>query len=212
MSFVQADPIRSPARAQDLILRHRVKGYRAGQLESRYPDLDIEEDILYAYGFLPRRVWQLLQPRKTTGLGALDKRVLEAVKQFGETHPRELQTHLGRRRVLQRLGWLLRGNHPDAGAIASPGLLRIARRDRGIRIYELARPHDLSLTSDERLRKLILIIAGILAPVPEKKSSIDGYPLSSLGQSSRRVGDIASNRRTGKAIRRRHCLCLAGGG
>lgn len=30
MAFVQADPIRAPARAQDLILRHRVKGYRAG--------------------------------------------------------------------------------------------------------------------------------------------------------------------------------------
>ena len=28
MGFVQADPIRAPARAQDLVLRHRVKGYR----------------------------------------------------------------------------------------------------------------------------------------------------------------------------------------
>ncbi|MGA9801372.1 MAG: crosslink repair DNA glycosylase YcaQ family protein [Terriglobales bacterium] len=33
MGFVQADPIRAPARAQDLILRHRVNGYRAGDLE-----------------------------------------------------------------------------------------------------------------------------------------------------------------------------------
>ena len=33
MSFVQADPIRAPARAQDLTLRHRVKDYRAGDLE-----------------------------------------------------------------------------------------------------------------------------------------------------------------------------------
>ena len=31
--FVQADPIRAPSRAQDLILRHRVKNYRAGDLE-----------------------------------------------------------------------------------------------------------------------------------------------------------------------------------
>jgi uncharacterized protein YcaQ len=30
LGFVQADPIRAPARAQDLILRHRVTGYRAG--------------------------------------------------------------------------------------------------------------------------------------------------------------------------------------
>jgi uncharacterized protein YcaQ len=35
LGFVQADPIRSPARAQDLILRHRVKDYFAGDLERR---------------------------------------------------------------------------------------------------------------------------------------------------------------------------------
>ena len=38
MGFVQADPIRAPARAQDLTLRHRVKDYRAGDLERRYVD------------------------------------------------------------------------------------------------------------------------------------------------------------------------------
>ena len=36
LGFVQADPIRAPARAQDLTLRHRVKDYRAGDLERRY--------------------------------------------------------------------------------------------------------------------------------------------------------------------------------
>ena len=47
LGFVQADPIRAPARAQDLILRHRVKGYRAGDLERRYPAMAMEEDVLY---------------------------------------------------------------------------------------------------------------------------------------------------------------------
>jgi uncharacterized protein YcaQ len=41
MGFVQADPIRSPARAQDLILRHRVKDYIATDLDRRYRSLDI---------------------------------------------------------------------------------------------------------------------------------------------------------------------------
>ena len=36
LGFVQADPIRAPARAQDLILRHRVKNYHAGDLERLY--------------------------------------------------------------------------------------------------------------------------------------------------------------------------------
>ena len=46
LGFVQADPIRAPARAQDLTLRHRVKDYRAGDLERRYAQLPIEEDCL----------------------------------------------------------------------------------------------------------------------------------------------------------------------
>ena len=63
MGFVQADPIRAPARAQDLTLRHRVKGYRAGDLERRYAELDVEEDFFVNYGFLPRAVQKLMHPR-----------------------------------------------------------------------------------------------------------------------------------------------------
>src|SRR6185295_16816922 len=33
LGFVQADPIRAPARAQDLTLRHRVTGYWVGDFE-----------------------------------------------------------------------------------------------------------------------------------------------------------------------------------
>ena len=60
LGFVQADPIRAPARAQDLILRHRVKGYRAGDLAHRYAKLDIEEGCFVNYGFLPRATQQTL--------------------------------------------------------------------------------------------------------------------------------------------------------
>src|SRR4026208_780988 len=77
LGFLPADPIRSPARAQDLILRHRVRDYGAGDLERRYASLDIEEDVLYAYGFLPRSVWQLLHPRNLGGMSKFQKRVLE---------------------------------------------------------------------------------------------------------------------------------------
>lgn len=51
LKFVQADPIRAPARAQDLTLRHRVKGYRVGDLERRYATLDVEEEFFVNYGF-----------------------------------------------------------------------------------------------------------------------------------------------------------------
>jgi uncharacterized protein len=168
LGFVQADPIRSPARAQDLILRHRVDGYREGQLEDRYPDLEIEEDVLYAYGFVPRSVWQLLQPRATSGLGVLERKVLEAVRELGETHPRELQTRLGKRRVVNAWGGYSAATTETLERLRHRGLLRIARRERGIRIYEPARSHDASITPEDRLRKLILRVASILAPSPEK--------------------------------------------
>src|SRR5580704_7760283 len=63
LGFVQADPIRAPARAQDLTLRHRVTGYRAGDLERRYASLGIEEDTFINYGFVSRRVFALMHPR-----------------------------------------------------------------------------------------------------------------------------------------------------
>src|ERR1041384_3524856 len=63
LGFLQADPIRAPARAQDLTLRHRVIDYRAGDLERRYAKLPIEEDFFINYGFVPREVHALMHPR-----------------------------------------------------------------------------------------------------------------------------------------------------
>src|ERR1700674_4824842 len=63
LGFVQADPIRAPARAQDLTLRHRVKGYRAGDLERRFAKLGVEEDFFVVYGFVTRPIQKLMHPR-----------------------------------------------------------------------------------------------------------------------------------------------------
>src|SRR5438067_12914446 len=63
LGFVQADPIRAPARAQDLTLRHRVKNYHAGDLERGYARAGIEEDFFVNYGFLPRENYLLTHPR-----------------------------------------------------------------------------------------------------------------------------------------------------
>ena len=167
LGFVQADPIRSPARAQDLILRHRVKGYRAGDLERRYASLDIEEDVLYAYGFLPRAVWQVLHPRTTKGLSKLEKKVLQTVHEFGRMHPRELEAHLGSGRVINAWGGYSKATTHALEHLHYRGLIRVAGRENGIRVYEPAPPREPSAPA-ERLRTLILVIADILAPVPEK--------------------------------------------
>src|SRR5438477_995648 len=70
LGFVQADPIRAPARAQDLILRHRVKDYHAGDLERLYPRLGLEEDFFIVYGFLTRPIQALMHPRANAGVPA----------------------------------------------------------------------------------------------------------------------------------------------
>src|SRR5262245_27394150 len=142
LGFIQADPIRSPARAQDLILRHRVKTYCAGDLERRYASLDIEEDILYAYGFLSREVWQLLPPRDTWRMSKLEKRVLETVCKFGVMHPGELEEHFGKARVVNAWGGYSKATTQALEHLHYRGLLRIARRENGVRLYESVRSRD----------------------------------------------------------------------
>ncbi len=134
LGFVQADPIRSPARAQDLILRHRVRGYCAGDLERRYASLDIEEDVLYAYGFLPRTIWQLLHPRNLGGMPKFEKRVFEVVREFGAMHPKELEKHFGNARAVNAWGGYSKATTHALDHLHYRGLLRIARREKGIRI------------------------------------------------------------------------------
>src|SRR3982750_4032607 len=73
MGFVQADPIRAPARAQDLILRHRVKHYRDGDLERCYAKLDIEEDALINYGFVHRDLQKLMHPRRVAKVSRVER-------------------------------------------------------------------------------------------------------------------------------------------
>src|SRR5215208_322795 len=94
LGFVQADPIRAPARAQDLTLRHRVNGYRAGDLERRYSQLDVEEDVFVNYGFLPRADWLRMHPRAPAWDATTKRRVgaiVEFIRERGTAHPRDVE-------------------------------------------------------------------------------------------------------------------------
>lgn len=177
LGFVQADPIRSPAAAQDLILRHRVKGYRAGDLEAHYSSLGLEEDVLYAYGFLPRHIWQSLHPRTATPLPEFDQKVLAMVRSSGPVHPRELEAHFGRARVINAWGGQSRATKCALERLHYRGLLRIAQRQDGTRIYAPAPPLSEQIPPRERFRRLILVIANILAPVSEKTLQAIAAPL-----------------------------------
>ncbi len=167
IGFIQADPIRSPARAQDLILRPRVTNYRVGDLDRNYRALKLEEDYLYAYGFMPSKTWQLLHPRDQRTLTNAEQRVLDLVSQRKHLHPRELDRHLGKNvevnawggysksttRILQRLHYL--------------GLIRIAGRENGIKIYQRSAVMHEPIDPSERLERLVMLIASIMGPLPE---------------------------------------------
>jgi uncharacterized protein len=163
LGFVQADPIRAPARAQDLILRHRARGYRAGDLERRYASLGLDEDILYAYGFLPRSVARLLHPRKARRLTALERRVLAVVRKSGRAHPAELEAQLGGGRVVNAWGGISKATTTALERLHHGGYLRVADRQRGVRLYEAATPVA-PKPPRRRLEALVLTVARILAP------------------------------------------------
>ncbi|MCL2429638.1 MAG: winged helix DNA-binding domain-containing protein, partial [Alphaproteobacteria bacterium] len=175
MGFVQADPIRAPARAQDLILRHRVADYRNGDVHRHFARLKLEEDFLYAYGVLPHETWQLLHPRhdresrdgrhRPTGLAA---DVLAFVRQRGETHPRDLAEHYGRERALNGWGSFSAATTRALQSLHYYGLLRVAHRRGGIRIYAPAETQAEPLSPDERRRRVVLLLMRILAPLPER--------------------------------------------
>jgi uncharacterized protein len=168
LGFVQADPIRSPARAQDLILRHRVRNYSVGDLETRYPSLDIEEDLLYAYGFMPQSTWQLLHPRSQAALTQDEQRVLQIVSAHNQLHPRELEAYLGREREINAWGGYSKSTTHILQRLHYRGLLRIARRENGIRLYQPTTVQPEPADPDRRVHNLILLVTKILAPIPHR--------------------------------------------
>jgi len=193
LGFIQADPIRAPARAQDLILRHRVKAYRAGDLERRYATLDIEEDVLYAYGFVHRSVWQLLHPRNTRDMSKLERRVLDVVREFGAMHPKELEKHFGNARVINAWGGYSKATTHALDHLHYRGLLRIARREKGIRIYEALPQSVVSISPEERLRRLVMVVATILAPVPERSLLANTARYRNLGDIRATLRDLRNS-------------------
>jgi uncharacterized protein len=167
LGFVQADPIRSPARAQDLILRQRVTDYRVDDLDRGYRSLKLEEDILYAYGFMPVATWQLLHPRGQRPLTSTEQRVLELVSRSKRLHPRELEASLGKDRETNAWGGYSKSTTRILEKLHYLGLIRISGRDKGVKLYQGAAFQHQPIDPEERLRRLALLITRILAPVPQ---------------------------------------------
>ena len=182
MGFVQADPIRAPARAQDLTLRHRVRDYRAGDLERRYVDLGLEEDFFVTYGFLTRPLQALMHPRSETGVPAEGRGLwpaarrkqarilLDFVRERGEAHPREVDGHFSHGMVRNYWGGSSNATTHLLDAMHYRGLLRVARREGGIRIYAAHRHGPGATDAAQRLVRLDALVDAVVriyAPLPD---------------------------------------------
>ena len=181
LGFVQADPIRSPARAQDLMLRHRVKDYRAGDLERRYEKLGVEEDFFVVYGFVTKSIQALMHPRSDTGVPAESRQpwpaarrrraqlLLEFVRERGAVHPREVDDHFSHGTVTNYWGGSSNATTHLLAAMHYRGMLRVVRREGGIRIYT-AHQHGLEPADKAerwaRIDALVDVAVRIYAPLP----------------------------------------------
>ena len=174
--FVQADPIRAPARAQDLILRHRVPGYRAGDLDRQYSTLDVEEDVFINYGFVSRRVAALMHPRTLVSSWSRSRRrkaedLLAFVRARGDSHPRAVDAHFSHGRVTNYWGGSSSATTHLLEHMHYAGLLRVSRREQGIRIYRERPASGVPATRTARhaaADALVDVLVGVYAPVPAR--------------------------------------------
>jgi uncharacterized protein YcaQ len=174
LGFVQLDPIRAPARAADLILRHRVTGYRAGDLDRAYPHLPLAEDYVHAYGVLPAATRRLLHPRHGHGAWRVERehprlaaRILAHVRAHGATHPRDLARTLGQTRVVNAWGGQSTATTRMLEALQHRGQLRVVRREAGIRVYDLALPLPRARAEAPRADAILMLLLRLYAPLPE---------------------------------------------
>ena len=176
LGFVQADPIRAPARAQDLTLRHRVRDYRAGDLERRYPRLAVEEDYFVNYGFLPRGTCQLMHPRtpRTTWPKARwtqAQAVLDFVRERGTAHPREVDARFAHGKSRNWFGGSTNASTQLLDGMHYRGLLRVARRDSGTRVYAVRDATTADPDPDLAVDALLDVALSTYAPLPARSMS-----------------------------------------
>ncbi len=174
LGFVQADPIRAPARAQDLILRHRVRDYRAGDLERAYGRLPVEEEFFINYGFLAREHQGLLHSRKPRHrTGSVARRRMDTLLAFvterGAVHPRDAAEHFAHGRARNYWGGDSQITTQLLDHMHFAGLLRVVRRDKGIRVYaarEAVAPAPGVQGREAQADALLQRVVHLYAPVP----------------------------------------------
>jgi uncharacterized protein YcaQ len=158
-----------------------VENYRAGDLERRYATLGVQEDFFISYGFVTSAIQALMHPRMETGVPADGRgswpaarrtkaqRLLEFVRERGAVHPREVNDHFSHGTVTNYWGGSSNATTHLLDAMHYRGLLRVARRERGIRLYTTPE-HELgpadAAAVRARIDALVDMVVRIYAPLP----------------------------------------------
>ena len=173
LGFVQADPIRAPARAQDLTLRHRVRHYRAGDLERRYAQLPIEEDFFINYGFLPQAVHALMHPRSLTrawtpARWSQAREVLAFVRERGVVHPKDVDAQFQHGKSRNWFGGTSNASTQLLDGMHYRALLRVAERHSGTRLYAARDLQVPQADAAAAMDALVDVIVSKYAPLPQR--------------------------------------------
>ncbi len=148
-----------------------MRGYRAGDLERQYAQLPIEEDFFVNAGFVTRTLHQLMHPRTarqtwTKAQWTKANAVLEAVRKRGVAHPREVDASLQLGTATNWFGGRSNVSTQLLDGLHYRGLLRVARREGGIRLYAIREPTAAPANPLDAHDALIDAIVQKYAPLP----------------------------------------------
>ena len=185
LGFVHYDPIRRPACAQDLILRHRVAGYRAGDLDRDYPGHPLEEAFLHVYGVMPAALERSLHPRGDDAAWRVERehpglarRVLRYLREREAVHPRELAQALDAAAMTGAWGGTSPASTRALDMLQHRGLARVVRRAGGIRVYAPSGDRPRAEPPSRRAGTILSMLLRLYAPLPS----------ATLAQLARMVG------------------------
>ena len=182
LGFVQADPIRAPARAQDLTLRHRVDGLSRRRSRAALRSARRRGGLLRQLRLRDARRLRLMHPRGGRGVVVRRRgeRRVEALLEFrarsaAAVHPREVDEHFAHGTVTNYWGGSSSATTHllDGDALSRPAARRAARgrhprvRRRAIRLQP---PAD-DAAPRARLDALVDVIVRKYAPLPASSLS-----------------------------------------
>jgi uncharacterized protein YcaQ len=139
----------------------------------------VEEDTFVNYGFVPRSLHVVMHPRTqrmrlAVPRTARERAVVEFVKQRGAVHPREVDEHFAHGTVTNYWGGSSSATTHLLEHLHYRGLLRVVRREAGIRVYTVhehaQQPGD-AAARRAQLDRLVDAAVHTYAPLPDASLS-----------------------------------------